>query len=285
MKTEIVRRTAVVARAVAGLAIFGASVALTGCTTSGFALNGGTTTPPTGYAYLTGNWVFQTVPTAGSTPFSSLAGYVDEQSGNPGVNDLTTAALQAQQPSSCYLGASLIPLQGALQAAALGLRSFSVNAQFVTINATKDATATHLTGTYSIDGGCAGGAAGTITGTKYNVLTGTYAGSVTGSNPAQTLRLSLSQNTQGSGEGLFLESGSAVFNGFSCFSKGTLSAGAGTIIGNTVALTFTTDDPSGAKVILNGSVDSAADVLTISSGSITGGGCAGSLAASTLTLQ
>lgn len=285
MNVEMVRRHVIIARCLAVFAIVGVVGGLTGCTTSGFALNGNVSSPA-GYTYLTGNWVFQTVPTASPTPFTSLAGYVSEENGNPGINDLTTAALQAQQPSSCYLGATLIPLQGALQAAALGLRSFSVNGQFITINAAKDSTATHLMGTYSVDGGCASGATGTLTGTRYSLLTGIYSGAATSrSSSAQTLRLALTQNSQGSGAGVFLVSGSATFSGFTCFTKGILQSGAGTIIGNTAVLNFLTDDVSGAQLVLYGTIDPAADTLAITSGNISSGNCSGAFGSANLTLQ
>ncbi len=284
IKNKVARQFALLSRISSGLALLAFIGSMVGCTTSGFPLTGGTP-PPTGYAFLTGNWVIQATSPSNSNPFTSLDGYVDEQSGDVGVNDLTTAALQAQQPSSCYLGATLIPLQGALQATSLGLRSFSVNGQFVTVTATKDATASHLTGTYSISGGCADGVTGTLTGTKYGVLTGIYKGSVSVNIPAETIQLTLAQNVNGSGEGLFLETGSAIFTGFSCFTKGTIASGASSIIGNQVSLDIATDDASGAKLLLTGTLNTAANLLSISSGTITGGSCAGPVSAASLALQ
>src|SRR6266702_1058067 len=152
---------------------------LTGCGTSGYpgSASSGGSGSSAGYIYLTGNWQFQATTPSGPVPFTALAGFINEQGDKPGVDDLTTAAFQAQ-PSTCYLGAPVIPLQGSTQGTALGLRSFSVNGQYVTINATKDSTATHLNGTYKVDGGCASGASGTLSGTKYAPLTGTYSGSL-----------------------------------------------------------------------------------------------------------
>ena len=262
--------------------LFAMALVMTGCTTTGYPLTGGTP-PPAGYAYLTGNWVFQASPTSKQAPFTALDGYVDEQPGDVGVNDLTTAALQAQEPSSCYTGATLIPLQGALQAASLGLRSFSVNGQFVTITATKDVTASHLVGTYAIAGGCADGAEGTLTGTRYGELTGTYSGTVTGSNPAMGIQLTISQNVNGSGEGLFLETGSAIFTGFPCFTKGTIANGSGSIVGNNVSLSFSTDDASGATFLMTGTLNTAADTLSISDATVIGGSCAGQVGAVSLS--
>ncbi len=256
---------------------------LAGCATTGHPGSGGGGSNP-GYVYLTGNWQIETTNTTAPVPFTSLGGFINEQGDNPGVDDLTTAALLAK-PGDCYLGAPTIPLQGATQGDHLGLHSFSVNGQFVTISATKDATATHLTGTYTVSGGCANGAAGTISGTKYAPLTGTYAGPINGSSPAKTLQLTLSQYTTGTGDGVFLIGGSAVFNGFTCFTQGTMPSTSGSVSGSSATLTFNTNDMSGAQVVLTGTFDPAAKTLTLSSVQVTGGSCSGPVGGATLTLQ
>jgi hypothetical protein len=270
--------------ALAGLSVLGLAE-LSGCSgNSGGKPSGGGTPPnPADYIYLTGNWQIETTPTTAPTPFTALAGFINEQGQNPGVDDIATAALQAT-PSSCYVNAVTIPMQGSVEGKDLHLLSFSVNGQFLNITATKDATATHLTGAYSISGGCADGAAGTITGTQYASMTGTYSGSISG-NSAQTLQLKLSQFTQGTGDGVFLVTGSATVGGVSCLTQGTLASQDGSVIGSTVKLTMSTNDASGAQLVLSGSIDPTAATLTLSSVDITGGSCAGSLGAATLTQQ
>jgi hypothetical protein len=260
----------------------GLLVALVGCTTARTPFSGSTTPPPTGYTFLTGNWVIQTTPTSSPTPFTGLSGFIDEQDQNAGTNDALTAALEAN-PSNCYLGADAIPLEGTVQGTAVGLHSFSVNGQYVTITATKNTKATQLTGTYSVSGGCANGAAGNITGTRYAILNGAYAGTIAGGG--QSIQVNVAQNTQGTGSGNFFVSGSATFAGISCFTTGTMAAENGSIIGNTVVLNFATNDPNGAQAVLTGQIDPAADTLTLSSVDVTGGSCAGSLGGATLTLQ
>jgi hypothetical protein len=127
------------------------AIAVIVCALSGCSSNSGggpgKTNPDPGkdYVYLTGNWEIQATSTAGTAPFSALAGFINEQGQNPGVDDLTTAALQVQ-PSSCYVNATSIPLQGSVQAADISLLSFPVNGQVLTIKGTKDATATHVSG-------------------------------------------------------------------------------------------------------------------------------------------
>lgn len=279
-----------------GLVLAGALGGLMGCTTSGqpgsaggSGSGSGGSGSGAGYVYLTGNWQFQTTTTTAPVPFTSLAGFINEQSDKPGVNDLTTAALQAQ-PSSCYLGAPVIPLgapvipmQGATQGTALGLRSFSVNGQYLTLNATKDATATHLNGTWVVNGGCANGAAGTISGTRYAPLNGTFSGAISGSPPAKTLQLSLLQYDAGTGDGVFPVTGSATMTGFTCFTSGTLASTDGSVIGSSAVLTFSTNDMGGAKMVLTGSFDPTAKTLTLSSVQVNGGSCSGSYGGATLT--
>ena len=260
---------------------------LAGCSgNSGSGSGSGGGTPPTnpgkGYIYLTGNWEIQATATTGTAPFTSLAGFINEQGQNPGVDDVTTAALQAQ-PSSCYANATSIPMQGNTEAANISLLSFPVNGQVMTIKGKKDATSTHFSAAYSISGGCANGAAGTLAGTQYAALTGTYSGAIT-SDAAQTLQLNLTQFTQGTGDGVFLVSGSAAFTGFSCFTKGTLASQDGAVIGSGVNLTFATNDSAGAQAVMTGTIDAAADTLTLSSITVKGGSCPGSLGAATLAI-
>lgn len=263
------------------LAVFTVALVITGCTTAGTPITGGS--GPTSYNYLTGNWVLQVTPTSGGTPFTTLSGFINEEDDKPGVNDNATAAFQAQ-PSTCYLGADIVPWYGYVYGTPVDFYSFDVNGQFVTIKATKNAAATQLTGTYSIAGGCANGDTGTITGTRYAVLKGTYAGSLA-NNSAQSMQLTLAQNVTGTGSGTFFVSGTATFAGFSCFTTGTMASTSGSIIGNTVQLNFTTNDVNGSNVILSGTIDPTAITLTLTSGSIQGGDCSGSLGTGTLTLQ
>jgi len=242
---------------------------------------GGAPAPPS----ISGNWQLQATQTAGPATFTSLAGFINQQGDSSTESNFTTAALQSfvTLASTCYSSATAIPLEGSVQGTQIGLRSFSVNGQFLSINATEDATGTHMTGTYVIDGGCADGAKGTITGTEYALLTGVYSGMVAGSSPAQTLVLTLSQTAQGAGDGIFFVTGSAVFSGFSCFTKGTLTSPNGFIIGNSTSLTFTTNDINGASVVLTGTIDPAADTLTLSSVAVVGGTCQGTFGVATLT--
>lgn len=268
------RRTRSLGRTLPALAVAGLLAGVIGCTTE---------RTPIISSLLTGNWVLQTTPNAGTTPFTSLSGFMNQETQNYGVSNTVTAALEAQ-PSTCYLGADLIPLQGNVTGTTLGLRSFDVNGQYLSIKGTSDSTGTHLTGTYTISGGCANRAAGTFTGTRYAIFKGTYAGSVAGGT-GRSLQITVAQNTLGTGSGNFFVSGSAAFTGFTCFTTGTMASSVGSIIGNAVQLDFTTNDVNGSHVLLSGTIDPTASALTVTSGQVTGGNCSGSLGTATLNLQ
>jgi len=250
--------------------------------------SGGGGTKPSDYVYLTGNWQFDATPASGAAPFTVLTGFINEQ-GSTGTNDFTTAALQVQS-TTCYSSAVEIPLQGGTEPTLLGLSSFAVDGQTLTISATKDSTATHLTGKYSISGGCADGESGTLAGTLYDLVNGTYSGAVAGTGPAENIQLSVTQGV-GSGDGLSYISGSASFQGFSCFTSGNLPfavAGQyfpGYVTGSQIYLAFTTNDANGSQVILSGTFDPTATTIMINSLAIVGGDCAQAPQPVSLTLS
>ncbi|ADW71522.1 hypothetical protein [Granulicella tundricola] len=270
-----------IALAAAGLGLGGCKVGSSGG--SGGTGGGGGTSDPN-HVYATGNWQIQATPTKGVAPFTSLGGFINEQGTDPGINDLTTGAFQAQS-TSCYVNTPTVPLQGAVLAYQLGLRSFAVDGQFLTISAAEDATVTHMTGTYSITGGCADGATGNLAGTKYAALSGTYKGSVTAGTTPETMQLVLSQFQQGTGDGVFLVSGNASFTGFSCFNQASLASADGGIAGSAVNLSFVTNDPTSARLLLTGTITSDAKTFNVSSAMVTGGNCAGSIGTAVLTQQ
>lgn len=257
-----------------------------GCTNPGASGSGGGGSGGAGgggtSASVSGNWQIQVTPSSSPAPFTSLAGFINEE--GPGGNQFVTAALQAQ-PGGCYTAAATIPMYGGTTGSGLSLVSFSVNGQVLTINADVNATGTQFTGNYSIAGGCAAGASGTVTGTVYAAVNGTYAGSVTGSSPAETLNLTLAQSAQGNGDGTFSVSGTAAFTGIPCFTQGSLSSLNGSVLGDSITLTFNTNDAQGAQLRLTGTLDTAAHTLTFPSVLVTAGTCQGSLGAATLTLQ
>ena len=253
------------------------------------AVPGGSPTPAPpdpNYVLLTGNWQFQATSTAGTSPFASFSGFIYEEGDDPGTNDVVTSAFQVVPSSGCYDAAVSVPLKGTAQGLNLSERSFSVNGQFLTLTATRpNKTSGTLTGTYTVAGGCANGAAGTVTGTKYAALTGTYAGSIDGASPAKTLSLKLSQFTQGTGDGIFLISGSATLSGFACFTAASLSSIDGAVTGSSAILNFTANDGLKTPIQLAGTFDPTAKTLTLSSITIPSGSCSGSYGTASLVAQ
>lgn len=270
-------------RSLAGLTLLGCVAGLAGCG-GNVSTPVGSSPPPANYDYLTGNWEFVVTGT-GTLPFTAMAGFINETSQTPGTYDPVTAVFQVTPDTACYTGAPTVPLSGSVGLTTLKLTSFSVNGQIVRLSATKDATASTLTGTFQASSGCVKSATGSFTGTRYSALTGTYAGPLSAATIPQTMSLNLTQMSQGTGDGTFQTLGSANFTGFSCFNQGTLLAPSGIVLGSSVSLTFTTNDPSKAQLVLVGKIDPAADTLTVNSATVTGGSCAGSYGPAVLTKQ
>lgn len=259
---------------------FGAAV-LVGCSQRGSSGSGSGSGSSGGPAVdVTGNWQIEFTPTHSPAPISSMAGYLSQQ--GQGANQFTTAALQAQT-SDCFNDATTVPMTGETSGSDVNLASFAIDGQTLSINVQANAGGNQFSGNYSIAGGCAGGAKGTVTGAEYASLTGTFSGPVTGSSPAVTL--SLSQDAAGTGLGTFPLSGSAAFSGISCFSQGTLASENGSVIGDSVTMDFTTNDSQGAQVQMTGTFDTAASTLSLSSIQVKGGSCSGTLGSATLLRQ
>lgn len=250
---------------------------------------GGTYVPPKDYKYVTGNWFFNVTPTSGAAPFDSLSGYIAEGSGQAGLNDTTTAVLRVRS-STCYNTAVEIPLTGGTSATQVNLVSFSVDGQVLTLNGTRDTAGTHLNATYSIKGGCADGAQGTLSGVLYIPLKGSYEGSVPASAPAQPVQLTLTQG-EGSGDGLSYLVGSAAFTGFPCFTTGSLPYAAqgqlfpAYVVGNMIYLDFTTNEAAGSHIVMTGLLDPGGALFTVQTLAIEGGNCAAPVASTTLVFK
>lgn len=256
------------------------AVCLTGCGYSGFPLGPGT--PPPVVPSDIGNWQIQASSTAGTSPFSALAGWIYEPTNTTNAANVTTQSVFQATPdkSNCYVGATTLPSQGTLTGTALVLNGFSVNGQYVVINATQDATATHLTGTYSVRGGCAGGATGALTGTRYSALTGTYKGALTG---GQTFTLTTTQDKYPTGTGFFPLSGSATVTGTACLASASIDATSSYVIGSTVSLTLVA--PNQLKLVLLGSFAADAGTITVISVTKTAGQCNDSFSGGTFVRQ
>ena len=262
------------------------SVALSGfagCGSGIHSLPGATTTPtPPGYVFMTGNWQMTVSNQTGHSTFSALAGFIDESSSGSGTSHNTNAVFQLV-PGNCFVGETVLPLYGSVDTQAVSFRSFSDYGQFVTISGTKDATATHFTGTFSVGGGCSNGGGGTLTGTKFAPVNGTYTGSLSTTGAAQAVTLHLTQAPEGNGKGYSLLDGTASFSGVSCFAAAAVDQSGSFVSGSSIRITLLATD--GESILLNGSFDAAAESISISSGIISGGSCSGSVGSETFTLS
>jgi len=232
---------------------------------------------------VSGNWQISFTPTSGSALFPDASGYIKEDITDNGASKFTTAELTETSSAECFVGGNAIFATGTIKGTEMTLDSASVNGQSVEIYSTLNASSTQFTGTYQVAGGCANGSAGSVSGTEYAPLTGTYSGSVTGSNPAQTIQLQLTQNGEGNGNGDFLVAGTLLATGFSCFNSGTITVPNGFVSGSSAQLDIVTNDASDAQLILKGNLDQAAGTLTLSTINVTSGACAGLYGTATLT--
>jgi hypothetical protein len=258
--------------------VFGAG----GCahnTSSGSTGGGGSSGGPT--ISITGNWQFVATPTSGATPFSNLAGFLNESGDSPTASNFLTAALQAQS-TTCYADSANVSLDGGVYGSHVGLTSFSNADQILTVSATMNAAGTGIAGTYSITGGCADGEQGSLAGTLYSPLMGSYGGAVMGNNLSQSIQLSLSQSAEGDGVGDSSVTGSATFQGFPCFSKGTINVPNGYVLGSSANFTVSTNEAGGSQVVMTGTTNPSGDTLVLSSINVVGGNCSGSVGEATL---
>lgn len=254
---------------------------LCGCATSG---NSPSTPPVDTSGYLTGNWQAAVTGATGS-PVTAFAGSVTETTSTSDAGQYTMALLQFQGP--CFIASPLLPMQGNIKAAAVGLDSYTVNGQAVHIAATANSAGTSMTGTYSVQGGCAGGATGNFSATRYAALTGTFAGTVAVAGAAGNKAvLSLTQGTDSTGSGTFLLTGTLTLAGTGCSLNATAATSmANAVRGSQAALTLNASDGSGGVATISGTFDPAAAIFTPSVFNVQAGSCAGSYASSPLTRQ
>ena len=256
------------------------TLSLVGCGFGGVPING--TTPVAG---TSNNWEFATTATTkgrSGNALTDLSGSILEETGGSAPHR-TTAVFQAT--SGCYADAEVVPFDGSISGSTFQVRSFGVRGQFLTLNGTLDATASKMTGTYQIGGGCSNGEAGSLAGTRYSTLTGTFAGTLTSGGTSHQVSLVLTQSPDPTGQGTFLVAGTGTLSNFSCFSSGSVPVQGGSISGSKVSLVLNTDGGSGAVISLPATIDPAASTVTVSALTITGSTCAGSYGPVTLQRQ
>lgn len=205
-----------------------------------------TPTAPASDLSIVSNWQFSTTSTVQPTSTLTIAGSIDQSDGSvSGVVHL--------DGSNCFDRMTAISLTGTLTGGKLSVTSTPVAEQVITLtggvadNALTDAYAPgQFTGKYAINGGCADGEQGNVSGIKIgyiaNILNGTFA-----STGGETFEVTgnMAQYAGSSDEGSFGITGNVTF-GKACFSSGTMSPGSfpsgSYIMGTSVAFVIETDN-------------------------------------------
>jgi len=202
----------------------------------------GETQDPPAPANAADNWQFSTTSTEGF-PSIKIAGGFDESAAPP-------SGVVHVDGSACFDHLAPVGLTGVLNGSSLSLSSSPIAGQVITTNGSimKDPLTdlAKFTGTYSIQGGCADGDKGTITGVEEPSMGGSWAGDFT-SNAGNINRLTVTLS-QGSvtSEGAFDISGTAGFETGTCFKSASITSGkfpsGSYTMGQAVSLEIQTDN-------------------------------------------
>lgn len=144
--------------------------------------------------------------------------------------------------SNCFDHRATASLTGTVTDSNVSLTSESISGQVVTLNGA--VANDSLTGNYTIDGGCAGGDHGNVTGINIPYIPTTLGGTFTPSGgPTFDVSGDLAQSATPGSEGSYGLTGTVTFNG-SCLGSGTITSGAfpsgSYILGTSLALQIQT---------------------------------------------
>jgi hypothetical protein len=228
---------------------------LIGCAQTGSGSGGGGTTVPD--TSLIGNWRFQ-VTSTGNVPFTTLSGFVNEV-GTAGNSTVTTASLQIQS-NGCFANTKVLDFEGFTKSPLSQLTSFPAESQVVTLGVSQQCTGVSLCGTYTIAGGCADTATGSIVGVLYSQLAGTFS---TASSAPAGLKITINQSSQGTGQGGFQVYGSMTFTGLSCAMSGSIDSTQSFLSGSSLHLVSTTNAAVNPQLIIDANIDPTATTLTL----------------------
>lgn len=232
---------------------------------------------------ISGNWIFAFTPAANTPVLNQAVGSIDESGGTGSQGQFTTSVLVVTAP--CYSNTPIVPTQGFVTPTALTFNSFEVNGQFLGFTGTITKGGSVITGSYNVQNGCANGASGTLAGSRFMPLTGTYAGPVSG-GAGRTVSLALTQSNRPDGDGTFLLAGTAAFGGFGCFTSGTSqSPVGGRVSGPSANMTFVTNETSASTVSVSGTFDLGATAISQATYTVKGGACDGQTGTGTFQLR
>jgi hypothetical protein len=192
---------------------------------------------------ISSNWQFSTTSTVPpGIPPATISGSMTQ-------TDSTVTGAVHVNGWSCFDPQATIGLTGTVTDGNIVLTSTSVDGQVITLAGSISDDALNgadsaLAGTYTIDGGCANGDHGNVTGIRIpfiaNILKGTF---TTSGGETFVVVGDEAQSGKASSEGSFGISGTVTFN-TPCFSSGTITPGTfpsgSFIIGTSVALEIET---------------------------------------------
>jgi hypothetical protein len=214
-----------------------------------------------------GNWYLQA-----SSQVSADASQIPQIGGSLTQTDSVISGVLHVSNSSCFDGATAIPVSGTVSGDTVTLTSDSIIGQVITI--TGSATSNLMTGTYSIASGCAGGDHGTITAVLIPPVTGNWTGTFTDDSTGKAATASFSQDAPNP-DGYSPLSGTLNLSGSQCSISGTLATEQSWVLGNLVQANVNMSD--GSILALTGFITDAsttAKQMTVNF-SISGGKCSG----------
>jgi hypothetical protein len=214
---------------------------------------------------IPGNWQFTAASTVPGKPPLTFAGSISQ------AGAAVSGALHVDG-SNCFDPSITISLTGTVTAGSTSLTSAAIDGQVVTL--TGNFADFIFNGTYGINGGCAAGGHGTLTGINVwnigNNLSGTF------TNSAQkTFNVvgEIAQSNSASSEGSYGITGTATFD-TPCFSAGTIQSGTfpsgSFILGMSVALEVKT---SNGVLTFLGTLDQSGDGEVSGNYTVSSEGC------------
>jgi hypothetical protein len=226
--------------------------------------------PPPPAANLTGNW--QAAGTSSVTSGQQTVVFGNLMQTGDQVSGMLTLS------SSCFGYVQAVNFTGILQGMNLTLTSNAVNSQVLTITATTDAKGSNISGTYSVQGGCAAGDQGNFAGNKIPALDGNWTAQFAG---ASGLSFSLAQTTPDPKTGYYAIAGSSSSSSTPVCFAGNVT---GNVAGTSLDLTVTSGDifSQPDQIEFRGTINLAGTVMT---GTYLGlsGNCVGLSGSATLT--
>ncbi len=225
--------------------------------------------PPTQGQNISGNWQISTTSiTRPGIPPATIVGSITQ-------SDSSVSGVVHVDGWTCFDPQTAVGVTGTLTDGDVSLTSTAVDGQVITFVGSisnKTGFPYALTGTYAVNGGCANGDQGNVTGYSVDGIKGVWYGNLTTAGGTD-IHWGTDQLGQvgASAEGSFGLTGDFNFDG-ACFNSGTLTPGTfptpSFILGTSVVLNIPTDNGTIAFV---GTADS--DGLIRGAYTVTGGSC------------